>query len=975
MAKLKILKENQKFTGSYAITVLFLMELALSLSHNIYGQKFPKDIDNQTLVLARETDQVKGQETGAVIILKDYQLIIDKKDRAKTIIRILGKIFNKQAINDYSQIPIVFNSYYEDAVLDFARVIYSDGSKRDISGDAVQIKTLPDFHEGSQYTDNRYLSFSLSGLEPGAAFEYQATISQKIPIIEGEWFDNHWFAGMLRNMSPPYEPRIDPVLTSQFTLRVPSGREFQYNFTVGSYEPVKTILKDQDEYKWILKNLPAIHSEALMPDFGSLSPTLIISTLKDWSQLNRWAFDILMSKIEVSPEIKDLSLKLTQNATTNDEKTRSVANYIQNSIQYVYADLDRGGYTPHMAGEVLKSRYGDCKDQTILLISMLKAIGIKAYPALISPYPYEEFMQIPTIYFAHLITYIPQSDKDIWLDMTSPVTPYPLLAFPDQNRTAFVITETGGRLIKTPASSAEDNTSGFNLVTSFEKETCRIRITISASGAQSDALKQIFIQADPDDQKQYLGRLILSSIDKAVIDSVQINDVHSPDQNFQATIKYHIDSIFKKEQHAFNFGSHAMIPLTFLANADEHLFPAKRYNDIRGTFAYTVSGSEEYVQPDKDFMPYLIPAPDSMNGEYFDFRRNFNRAGNTIMVNWTLRVRQLTIPKEQYQSYISSFKKLKEIAMWNITYFHPSALWEDVVRNDTPQGILTFCNNTLKQDPGNSLLLMFKGLVFCEMQMPDSSLNVFSDIIKAESDNKYAHLWMALPLISLKKNDAAMAHLDEALRLDSDFKEAYFIRASLMQGIGKPAKALQDYEKYINIDGNNKQVWLNKGYLLHQQGRGMEAIVAFKKAVSIDPNDAWAHSGLAQSYYDVNNYEEAAKSYQDAIKMAPTISSNYGNLGWVYYILNNDQKCKEYSLKAIQLDPQAYYARYNLALAYLRSGYYEEALKHYSELSRDRGIPLKERVAAFNDLRTLQSKGIRVAEVDFILKKCFSDLR
>ena len=438
----------REITSNCVITAICLVAFALSTTNRAYAQRSSSEIDTETLNLIHETDNGKGQETGALILLKDYQFIVNKKNEATTVIRVIGKIYSKQAVYDYSQIPIAFNSFYEEPVLNFARVIYKDGSVREVSRDAVQTKTFPDVRGGTQYTDNQYLSFALSGLEVGAAFEYQLTFNHKNPTIKGEWFDNHWFAGMLQSLSPPYTPRIDPVLTSQYTLRVDKGREFLYYLTRGSQNPIKKTIKDQDEYLWIFKDLPAITMEAAMPAIGSLNPILIISSLKDWSQLNQWAFDKLMPKTEVNQEIKNQAIKLTSNAKTNSEKIKSITDYIQGNIQYVYADLNRGGYTPHAAADILRSRYGDCKDQTILLISMLKAIGIEAFPALINPYPYEEYTGIPSIYFSHLITYIPQPDRDIWLDMTSGVTPFPNLVFSDQNRTAFVINETGGRLIK-----------------------------------------------------------------------------------------------------------------------------------------------------------------------------------------------------------------------------------------------------------------------------------------------------------------------------------------------------------------------------------------------------------------------------------------------------------------------------------------------------------------------------------------------
>ena len=73
--------------------------------------------------------------------------------------------------------------------------------------------------------------------------------------------------------------------------------------------------------------------------------------------------------------------------------------------------LGAGGFIPHEAGEVLQSRYGDCKDHVMLLEALLAAKGIKSTPVLIDGMENYRLSAAGTPFaFDHMITYVPEFD-------------------------------------------------------------------------------------------------------------------------------------------------------------------------------------------------------------------------------------------------------------------------------------------------------------------------------------------------------------------------------------------------------------------------------------------------------------------------------------------------------------------------------------------------------------------------------------
>jgi hypothetical protein len=60
------------------------------------------------------------------------------------------------------------------------------------------------------------------------------------------------------------------------------------------------------------------------------------------------------------------------------EKIAKIADFMQQQIRYVGIEIGIGGWQPHPAEDVFRSRYGDCKDKATLMIAMLDAVGIRA---------------------------------------------------------------------------------------------------------------------------------------------------------------------------------------------------------------------------------------------------------------------------------------------------------------------------------------------------------------------------------------------------------------------------------------------------------------------------------------------------------------------------------------------------------------------------------------------------------------------
>jgi transglutaminase-like putative cysteine protease len=143
--------------------------------------------------------------------------------------------------------------------------------------------------------------------------------------------------------------------------------------------------------------------------------------------------------VKPTPEITAKAAELTKNAPNDEAKLHALYSYVSTQFHYIGVAFGIGRYQPHSAAEVLANQYGDCKDKHTLLASLLAAVGIPAYPALIST-SREVDGDVPSPgQFDHVITFVPREAGPVWLDTTTEVGPYQYLASPLRDKHALAI--------------------------------------------------------------------------------------------------------------------------------------------------------------------------------------------------------------------------------------------------------------------------------------------------------------------------------------------------------------------------------------------------------------------------------------------------------------------------------------------------------------------------------------------------------
>ena len=405
-------------------------------------------------VIANAPDASDYPATDTLVLFNHFSHDILPTGQSRYTTHQIVKILTERGIQKYGDIAIPYQPAAQNISVNIARTITADGTVLQPPEEAFNDVTPPGLLAQNLYSDAMWKVISMVGLAPGVCVEYKVTLEDKVPGGET------WITGGYNFQA------TEATLETSYALQMPKTWHLQWKIAnamsgTNSQEPeVSYTENDTVIYIWKYGETPALTLEEGMPHINDIAPRLRYSSIPDWNDVYTWYKGLAKDRYTPDAHIEAKVQQLTNGLTTEAAKIRAIYHFVAAKIRYVGIELGQSAYQPSPATEVFQMQYGDCKDKTTLLISMLDLVGIKAYPVLISVAPYERVdTELPSLnQFNHMIAAIPRADNTyIWLDPTSSTCSYGDLPYNVQGRTGFLITDTRGAFVEIPIFPSESN--------------------------------------------------------------------------------------------------------------------------------------------------------------------------------------------------------------------------------------------------------------------------------------------------------------------------------------------------------------------------------------------------------------------------------------------------------------------------------------------------------------------------------------
>ena len=556
------------------------------------------------------------------------ELLLEKEDAIILSDENVCKVKNIDELEYSSKVKIQINNKkgeeYNRIILgesDFIKIenikatIYDlEGNKiKKLKNDDIQESTLsPDY---ILYNKNKNKWFELSHFNYPYIIEY--SYKQKIKSL---FFWPDWY------------PQSDiPVLSSSYKLILKEPIKYK-TLTMGlENSPSRSKENGDSVFIWQTTNISARVVEDFMPPENKQQMWLLFApeefhlgdsygSLQTWDSVAEWYRQLAKDRYNLPLEAQNHILDLTKNEPDLYEKIRILYKYLQSQMRYVAIYMDIGGWQPHSASSTFNNCYGDCKDLTTLMIAMLDAINIKAYPALALTRDrgivYDEFS---TNQFNHCIAFVPLQNDTLWLECTADFLDIKEIPYSIRGIKTLVVKENEGKIIQTPATSSSRNRwLSFIEGNLLLPNSINIKSQILTTGLQKSYFKTLFEYGKSEDEIIALQNLFTKHVPNLTINQFNFEETGQ----LEKIIKINFDGIYKRafsksgnrifiNPNFFNRKTSKNIPDEKIEERKFAIHFSYPYQDIDTVkiglpIGYTLEAAPKEIELDHSFARYKI---------------------------------------------------------------------------------------------------------------------------------------------------------------------------------------------------------------------------------------------------------------------------------------------------------------------------------------------------------------------------------
>ena len=602
------------------------------------------DID---AIIAQAPDSEAYPDADAILLLNQFCHDVLPTGKSRYTSHQVVKILTDRGRQQYDDIAIPYNPMAQYITINIARTILPDGSVVEPLDEAYNDVTPPGLLSYNLYSDAMWKVISMPALEPGVCIEYQVTLEDTGAQMVG---NETWFWGDFSFQS------TDVTLQSNYALRVPSDVDFRWKAVNCELNPKVRHEEEASTYTWSYGEMPGIVEEVGMPAAKDITPRLSYSSVKSWHAIYEWYKDLAKDRYAADEAIEETVRAITANLAAPSDKIRALYHFVASQIRYVGIELGQGAYQPSPASQVFQMRYGDCKDKTTLLISMLNLVGIKAFPVLLNPSPYENVdIEMPSLgQFSHVITEVPRDDGTfLWLDATSEVCSFGNLPASDQGRKGFVIGEARGEFVDIPVYPPESNRLIVDLrITLNESGGLHGKMCVDTSGQYNLETRSQYKPVHPAEWKDTFAAELNSQFPGVEINRATISDLTD------LTSPVHVEIDFVVEKYVKRINGNLLLPLPSDEFTDYAQFFAasERKYPLEFSYPFQMEKTVRITLPEG----WKVSLPDDLQAahNFASVDRRYKSEGNEIRYKLQFTLKNPIISPEDYPSAKRFFESL-----------------------------------------------------------------------------------------------------------------------------------------------------------------------------------------------------------------------------------------------------------------------------------------------------------------------------
>jgi transglutaminase-like putative cysteine protease len=567
---------------------------------------------------------------GTYALLDDHQ--VNAGAKTTNYYRRVRKVLSPTGVQNASEVAFDFDPTYERLVIHDITVV-RDGKRKNVL-DAASVRVIEKEDEQKNHLYDGILSAIafVNDVRPGDILDYSWSTEGANPLLGGHYADT-------------LELTAD-VPTKLIRHRLLFPHALHYRSTIPGIEPVVS----NGVYTWTRTDVPALNVEDNLPDWFDPYDHVEVSEFASWHDIALWSDSLFQLNAASRTAVAQLAQQIRASHPRKDDQILAAIRFVQDEIRYLGIEMGRNSHQPHQPAEVLEQRWGDCKDKSFLLASLLRELGVEAYPALVNTkLRHNMDRELPSPFeFDHVIAQVRRGAATYWIDPTLADQGGSLetIETPNDERALVVRKETNGLTTITTNQKGSTLVAMTYTTPSWEAPTSLV-VQTTYSGGDADVVRaDLASMTTADLAKQRLNRLAADQPKIASAGPLRIRDDRERNV-IVLTARYTIRGFWSNGAFAVNphaIQDHLKKPETIIREMPLALdFPLALHERIvvHLPAAMTIDGSGDRVETRA--LRYVSSVQES---------------GNTVTIDYDLRALADGIAAKDVPDHLSKMNSL-----------------------------------------------------------------------------------------------------------------------------------------------------------------------------------------------------------------------------------------------------------------------------------------------------------------------------
>lgn len=588
-----------------------------------------------------------------------YYLLMDEQENTllqEDYYHYIYTILTTEGIQEMADFSVSYDPAYQELTFHEIKVMRGNSTIDQLSIKDIRIIQREESMDRSLYDGSKTAIVNLKDIRVGDIVEYSFTRKGYNPVHQNHIARTSYFD--FYQSSDKYFRKLILPASANVTLKT---------LGEGVPEPVIKQAGNTTQYTWLIEKPKASQDVYYTPGWYNTSRIAMLSDFATWGDVGNWARGLFTvsatdrEKIrnEVAPSFK---------SSHDGDYLLEVIRFVQDEVRYLGFETGINSHQPHPPLQVYQQRFGDCKDKSLLLTTLLQARGIEAYPMLVNTSLKDKIDErLPSgSIFDHCVVQIIFNNKKIYIDPTwsnqggEPDHYY----FPDYRR-GLVIDDhiTGLDTLPEPEPSSTSEIHEFDMKAPGGETLLSIRTTYT--GADADYQRAEFARTPLENiQKNFTEYYANLYPDIASNGDLKFTDSRN-DNVFIVEEHYKIPTFWKPVPDEPNkyTGVIQPMPLTTYFDVPKNIqqrstpyalsYPVDIYHNIH------VRVPEEWS---------IAPIDDVIENEFYQYEYTVKKNGREISKNTHYKTKSDHIPPDRVAEYVADHTKMYNQLVYEFTY-------------------------------------------------------------------------------------------------------------------------------------------------------------------------------------------------------------------------------------------------------------------------------------------------------------------